>query len=234
MRGLFAVCRLWGVLMGLWGMSVGPAQATVYTDNFNDNTPTGWTHYGAGYSENESRIDNTQGFGGGEGRYNSDLATENMYAQIATYFITNTNPGMRVGPAVRFSSTARTCYVLRVNNDNGPDDFDIAEVTNGTHTIIGDATWTYPNGTLKITVDGNHIIKGYYAGTTENISVDDSGSPLTGNKRAGFTLGDGQGSINDVGLDNWETGDLAAAGPKKGAVMVVSVIVAGVLGIWSR
>lgn len=196
-----------------------PAWSATLTDNFNRaNTEpmTGWAEPNGDWDIISSSFAREVSAGlASEARYQTDLDSENHYAQCeVTFTITGYTPPQQAGPTARHSTSARTYYwAYADNNSSGSTDkLRLYEVVAGTATQLGSEvnyTHSAPD-TIKIQVDSAHVVKLLLDGV-EKISVDDAGSPITGNKRCGIRGQHYWASSQRPELDNWEAGDLAAS-----------------------
>lgn len=195
---------------------------TTYTDDFNradsDTLGAQWTETGFGVSGNFRITSNamTQDADSNTGycRWEQDLSSSDNYAQCAVTTLNTAAGGtIALGPACRFQSGDTTMYVhMAVNSSTGsPNPCGRTQrVETGSVTTL-DLRSAYSQSlpdTFRIEMDGSTLlstIDGVTAYTTTDTNI-------TTGLRGGFRgFVNNSNNTGDVVVDDFETGDLAAA-----------------------
>lgn len=143
-------------------------------------------------------------------RADSDLATDDHYAQATLVSWTGTAGGIYGAVFCRKDSTATvTYYVFRAQTNFTPE-HDMYKYVSGTATQLGstDATDPVAGEVIRVEADGS-TITGKINGATSVGPVTDTA--ITGNLRTGI-YGYMDGAGDTINLDDFSAADLAAAG----------------------
>ena len=166
-----------------------------------------WFEYSAGNTETKNNRGATVGQAGFvEVRAEHDVSSANHYAQCS--IVTATDIGgenHQVGPACRFSASAKTYYTFRWLY-NG---MTLMKVVSGAYTDLSTLSETPASRPVTFKVDANgSTVKGFQNGT-EKRSVTDTA--ITGNTRGGIYWYD-NASLYTIEVDDWVIDDGISAG----------------------
>ena len=189
-------------------------RGTTITESFNtaDSTTLGpdltWTEVSGDFDVVSNEVHLITGGGGAEGkkaRAESDLSSDDHYAQVN---ITNIGSGADAygwAGAARFAAAASTFYVYFVFQDG--DTGTLRKVVTDTATNLASTAITLSIPELyKIQADGS-TIKGFQAGVERESETD---TAITGNTRTGIYGFSAETAVPPV-ADDFEAADLAAA-----------------------
>ena len=191
-------------------------KATTITDDFNraDSDTLGgpswtWTETSGDIDivNNQAEVQTVDG--SGEARADSDLSTDDHYAQIdVVQWQGGGGAGSETTPGTmcRFASAARTFYHGRFNSF--ADEWQLYEVTTGSFTSIASTSDTQPTPlfTLKLEVNGSTVE--IFHDTVSQLSTTDT--VITGNTRTGMRGFQGVDVTTNIEFDDFEAADLAA------------------------
>lgn len=199
--------------------SVGPLlpHETTITESWNANDSTSltadltWTEFAGtawGITSNQARAAGSNL--NQEARADSDLSSDDHYAQATLITFTYAGNALQVGVLCRKDeTTTRTYYGFVATRSATPSNEHIlTRLSSGTNTNIGTAADDVAASpiALKVQADGS-TIKGFIGGV-EKVSVTDTN--ITGNVRCGIVYT--SNNAGNVGvLDDWEAADLEAA-----------------------
>jgi hypothetical protein len=213
---------------------------TTITESFNqtDSTTIGpdltWTEI----SQNSQTVGNEWVTGATatlyEARADSDLASDNHYAQGVTSLVSSADAtDSMIGLIVRqrHQDTTRTHYGFRYRSGTSGERRELYRRVSGTLTsLVGpnvDAAYT-TGDTLRIEINGSSL-SGRIVGVGGTDSVTDTN--ITGNLRAGVIGQRGTASATIPKLDNFEAGDLTLElTPTVGAAVLAGVAGSPVMG----
>lgn len=167
-----------------------------------------------GITTNSARLQVKDSTTAQEARADSDLASDDHYASGT--LIRPVGSQFTCGVVCRMDPTAtRTHYMFRadVGVADAGENYYMAKLVSGTETELGTRDTTDPvNGDLiRLETDGSSIT-GKVGGVTRIGPVTDTA--IINNVRAGIHgYLPAAGTVDTVGLDNWEAADLAAVNP---------------------
>lgn len=186
---------------------------TTITESFNqaDSTTVGpdltWTEVDGGFEtvSNQLGVDGTYSSFPNSLRAEHDLSSDDHYARIDA--TTGNNIFGFYAPAVRFSSSAETCYTARVRSSEN--EAILKKIVTGTTlTALTASTWSpsWP-ASIYVEIDGSSLSLTVNSTTIDTITD----TSITGNTRCGVASHNSSQNASRF-ADNFEAADLVASG----------------------
>ena len=161
------------------------------------------------------------------GRAESDLATDTMAVQATVALVDSGSSSQALGVLARFAAGALTCYGFDADVVGGTT-IRLRKWVAGTPTTLQSATLAVAvNDVLRLEVTGGSTttLTGFVNGT-QQITIADSSSPITGNTRAGAFANVNRFSAF-AGLSTWTATDITGGGTNYS--LIVDTMTVGVV-----